>query len=465
MEGALRTDHPMHSCTLARPRPDAAAKDRWFQDVSTSPASIANTDGQRARLNDVAVIGGGIVGLATAVESQLAGLRTLLIDADGPIDCCSFGNAGLIATSEIHPLSSIGRILNAPRMMADPLGPLAIRGRDIGSLTPWLARFALAARPAQQRRATSALAELNRRAIGAWRELLDACNGRDLLVEHGMIEISGSHRGFRSLRRRHLDLLDRGIETEILHASEVDALEPLLAGRTRGGLFHPTTAHVASPRAVWQALFRSFTEAGGRRLVAKVHRLKPCDGGCAIEAATSTLIAKRAVVTAGVWSGALLHPLGAVAPIEAERGYHLMLPEGLRPARPIMFHDESFVATPLREGLRLAGTVEMARSCAAPNWARAEQLLGLAGRYLPTISGQGASRWIGRRPSFPDSLPAIGGMRSHPSVLYAFGHQHLGLTQAAITAKSVLALLQRRAPPIDLAPYSLERFSKLGGRS
>jgi D-amino-acid dehydrogenase len=411
------------------------------------------------------VIGGGVIGLAIALESRRAGFNTLMIDSDRPGDGCSFGNAGLIATSEIRPLSSIGRLVEAPRMLCDPLGPLALRTRDIGRLAPWLARFAMAAAPSRRKRATSALATLLSGAAAAWRDLLDACEGRSLLIERGTVEVARTEAGLRRLERRRTELLDHGVRADCLDRQQVSDLEPLLGDRTSGGLFHPATMHVTSPLRVCETLRRGFQAAGGQHLTDRVVGLEPRREECVIHGRTSATTARRVVVAAGVWSSELLAPLGAMVPLEAERGYHLMVRGCPQPSRPIMFSDESFVATPMDDGLRLAGTVELAAPCAPPNWARAERLRSLAGRYLADLPGKGATRWMGRRPSLPDSLPAIGMMGSEPSVLYAFGHQHLGLTLAAITARCVLALLEGSPPPIALELYSLDRFARRSSRA
>ena len=68
------------------------------------------------------------------------------------------------------------------------------------------------------------------------------------------------------------------------------------------------------------------------------------------------------------------------------------------------------------------------------------------------------SRWMGARPTLPDYLPAIGRAPAAPNCLYAFGHQHLGLTLAAVTAELVCALARREEAQIPLTPFNLSRF-------
>jgi D-amino-acid dehydrogenase len=116
----------------------------------------------------------------------------------------------------------------------------------------------------------------------------------------------------------------------------------------------------------------------------------------------------------------------------------------------------------MSEGLRIAGTVEFAAADDPPAWCRADRLRLYAQRYLGSDQvPDNGTRWIGSRPSLPDSLPAIGRDSVAAGIFYAFGHQHLGLTQAAITAEATADLVCRKPPAIDLRPYRLERFGKI----
>jgi D-amino-acid dehydrogenase len=93
-----------------------------------------------------------------------------------------------------------------------------------------------------------------------------------------------------------------------------------------------------------------------------------------------------------------------------------------------------------------------------PNFARAEAMLKKAQGFLPGLKATGGRQWMGFRPSLPDTLPAIGHARATRRVTYAFGHGHLGLTQAAATARLVADLVTGAPPPIELSPFSPQRF-------
>jgi D-amino-acid dehydrogenase len=165
------------------------------------------------------------------------------------------------------------------------------------------------------------------------------------------------------------------------------------------------------------------------------------------------------VVAAGAWSHHLSSRLGDRVPLETERGYHTTLPNpGVTLNNMITSGDGHFVITPMTMGLRVGGTVELGGLKAPPNYERARKLVGVAARYLPGLNTAGGSEWMGHRPSLPDSLPVIGPSPRHRNVYYAFGHGHLGLTEAATTGRIIAQLMTGEAPGLDVSPFRVNRF-------
>ena len=170
----------------------------------------------------------------------------------------------------------------------------------------------------------------------------------------------------------------------------------------------------------------------------------------------------RIIVAAGGHSKPLVKQLtGISVPIQAERGYHLMMDDKRQALPfPISSADRKFIMTPMASGLRLAGTVEYARIESPPNMKRAEMLYqqgdAMFESGLNPLKQQ--EKWMGNRPSTVDSLPVIDQI-CEGKVLLAFGHQHLGLTQAAITADLILELVEGKSPSVDLSPFTLKRFA------
>ncbi|WP_444668138.1 FAD-dependent oxidoreductase [Cereibacter changlensis] len=58
----------------------------------------------------------------------------------------------------------------------------------------------------------------------------------------------------------------------------------------------------------------------------------------------------------------------------------------------------------------------------------------------------------------PDSLPVIGPSKAGPEILHAYGHGHIGLTLAPVTARIIADLIDGKAPELALGPYLPTRF-------
>jgi D-amino-acid dehydrogenase len=128
------------------------------------------------------------------------------------------------------------------------------------------------------------------------------------------------------------------------------------------------------------------------------------------------------------------------------------------PRLPVYSNKRAFVCTPLEHGLRIAGTVELGGLEAPPDWRRADVLMTHAKRWLPGLQDRETSRWMGHRPSLPDSVPVISGSPHHRNAFFAFGHGHCGLGLGARTGKLVADLVAKRDPGIDMAPFRIDRF-------
>ncbi|MEG3182175.1 NAD(P)/FAD-dependent oxidoreductase [Sphingomonas sp. LT1P40] len=406
------------------------------------------------------VVGGGIVGLACAVEAQRRGHAVTLIERDEPGRQCSFGNAGILAVSEIFPLITPDRLRMLPRMLLSRDAPAVIRVADASRVLPWMLRAATSLSRVRQDAIIAGLTALNGNAVTAWRNLLADCGAVDLLRERGMIRLVREQTDLAELVGIRDRLARYGFPARLLDHKALRELEPAIGQDVLGGLLHESDADVGDPLRVSQALCQYFSARGGT-IVRETALTVLADGrGGTVVTDIASRTADQIWITAGMESGKLLAPLGAVVPLQAERGYHLMLSDsGERLNRPVTFQRESCVATPMGGMLRLAGTVEFAAQSASPDWSRADRLIRLASRYFDIpLSGEGASRWLGSRPSLPDSLPAIGRLKRAPAIGYAFGHQHLGVTQAAISAQLLAQCMGGEATVIPAAPYRIDRF-------
>jgi D-amino-acid dehydrogenase len=415
---------------------------------------------QSANPRHVAVVGAGIVGVAAALYLQRDGHRVTLIDRQGPGEGASKGNASVIAAESCVPVATPGILARVPGMLLDPLGPLAIRWRYLPQLTPWLLQFVRASTPARVEAISIALRALLVQAIDSYLPLLDSAGAGDMLKRTGWLGVYESEAKFSAAQADLALQRRRGVQFEILKPEEIRQLEPSLAPIYRHAVYYPENAYITDNYHLVRLLAESLVRHGGTLLREEVRDFILGPAG---PTHIVTDIGRHAVdavcITAGAWSKRLCQRLGHRPLLDTERGYHVMFPDpGVMPRMPLYSGDHSFTVTPLSIGLRFAGTVELGGLAAPPNYARADVLVERGRRMFPGLNETGRSQWMGFRPSMPDSLPVISGSTKYPNAFFAFGHGHLGLTLAAITGRSIAALVAARDPGLDMRPYRIDRF-------
>ncbi|MEO3429777.1 FAD-dependent oxidoreductase [Pelagibius sp. CAU 1746] len=408
----------------------------------------------------VVVVGAGIVGVCCALYLLRDGHRVVLVDRGAPGEGTSFGNGSIITEEAVVPVQTPGVAWKVPGMLADPLGPLSIRWSYLPKLAPWLLHFIRASRPQRVEEVSIALARLLDGSLTAYKPLVEAAGIAGMIRRSGWVSVYETESGFKSyepmleLQRR------RGVNFEVLPAEELRQLEPSLAPIFCRGVFYPDVAHTVDNFRFVQELAAAFVRLGGTIRQQSVTGFQQDENGVSAVITQSDRVAcSGVVIAAGAWSGPLAAMLGSRLPLDTERGYHLTLPHAGADLRlPVYSTERGFVCTPLENGLRIAGTVELGGLEAEPNWQRAEVLYRNANRWFPGLDRREESRWMGYRPSMPDSVPVIGASPRHRNAVFAFGHGHCGLSLAARTGDLVAALIADRDPGIDMTPYRPDRF-------
>jgi len=412
----------------------------------------------------VGVIGAGMVGVCAASYLQREGHSVFLIDPGTPGEGTSFGNAGAFNASSVTPVSAPGIIKKVPGWLRDPLGPLSLRWSYLPTILPYLWRFVRAGSEEKVHAQARALRPLVGATLSALQPLVKDAGAEHLVHQRGHLYV---YRSAESLAKDGLAWAlrrENGVVVDEFDADELRQLEPALSRDYVRGLLVRENGHTSNPFGLVSALCEHVVRNGGAVIRASARGFR-LDGGrlTAIRTDAGELAADAAVVCAGAWSKPLAASLGDKAPLETERGYHLMIrdPE-VMPNIPTCDGDGKFVATPMDTGLRFAGTVELAGLKAPPDWRRARILLEQGRKMLPGLAAhhveERLSVWMGHRPSMPDSLPMLGPSRATPDVIYAFGHGHVGMTAAPMTGRLVADLVTGRKPSIDIAPFSPQRF-------
>jgi D-amino-acid dehydrogenase len=405
----------------------------------------------------------------------------LLIDRADPATAgASYGNVGHIATEQLQPLPSPGLLLSFWRELSVFDGPLDLPLHRLVTMAPWIARFVCAA--FKQRGNTQYLAPLVRSAADSLESRLKEVERLDLLRRNG-------HYVLRLGPKAHARMAaDRALATE-LGLKAADAPEELLraaasrshpaaASRSHpaaaspshpdaaspstqpdvAGTWYPDTAHVLDPAHVARAFATASVSAGASMLRASVQQMRPSGDRVEILTDNRLLTVRTAVVCAGAWSAPLLAPFGIHAPLEAERGYHVELPDHAPLVNaPILYGDYSVVVTPMASRLRASSYLEFAGLAAPADPSKPARLRAKL-RHLGYQCDPDGHSWMGPRPTLPDYLPGIGRAQGPYELFYALGHQHLGLTLSAVTADLVADLVTGRAPRFDVKPFDLSRF-------
>ncbi|MBY5993966.1 NAD(P)/FAD-dependent oxidoreductase [Ferrimonas balearica] len=402
---------------------------------------------------DVVIVGAGVVGLTTAAALSRAGRRVLLLDPLGPGEGTSYGNAGHFATEQVFPLADPALLPRLPGMLLDPLGPFRIRLGYLLRALPWFGRFLLNMRAGARARNTEALRRLNEAALAQWGALLGEWGLESHLVREGSLLVF-ERTDEAKVQRILAQYLSQGVAARYLDRAALRALEPALSEAVQRGIWFTDTGHTPDPYALSLGIWQRLREQGARHRAVSVAAIEP--GGTVVLEGGERLVAREVILCAGAHSKVLAAGVGHRLPLDTERGYHLMLPGHSGLTRPVSSYERSFIITPMAGGTRLAGTVEFAGLAAPMDPRRADILLTHGQALLPGLEGKGAERWMGYRPSLPDSLPVMGA--AAPGVWFNFGHQHLGLTQAAVSGAWLAdAVLQGQSAP--LAPFSPRRFT------
>jgi D-amino-acid dehydrogenase len=408
-----------------------------------------------SRPGNVGIIGAGAVGLSCAFHLQRAGHSVEIFDFRNPGEGASFGNAGIIAVSEIFPVARASTLRQVPRMLLNPVGPLVIRWSYLPRLAPWLIEFLTASRKSEARRISLALSSLTRPALTAWQTIAGACGSEHRLVARGWLRLCATERDLATAKQDASAQCDLGVDVEILDINETRALEPALAPIFVGAAFFPKAGNVTSPLGIMRSIAAHLAHNGAKIERRRISRVKLSEGAAVLtDDAGGRSRHDRLVIAAGAWSRRVVRTLGLDVRLDTERGYHVMLPSPERTlSRAVSVPNPGYSLVQMEDGLRVTSGVEFAGLDAPPDFRRIRGLLSQVQRALPGLRPDVQSEWLGFRPSMPKSMPVIGPLEQHPQVLLAFGHGHLGLTLAPITGQMIAAMITGETSPVDSSPF------------
>jgi D-amino-acid dehydrogenase len=411
--------------------------------------------------SDVVVLGAGIVGICVALHLQKRGRATVLVDRRGAAEETSFGNAGLIQREGVYPYGfphDFGALLRygLNRTIDAHYHPSALL-----RIAPFLWRYWHHSRPARH-------AEVARR----YSKLIEHC-----VTEHqalaaeaqaaGFLHAGGWMKVFRTARERDRRFAEAerwrqefGINHRQLGARELQELEPHVAPVLLGALHYTDPVAVDDPQGLALAYLRAFERLGGRFVQGNAASLEAAGSGWKLRTAQGPLSAEAAVIALGPWADLLTRALGYDLPLAVKRGYHMHYRAAgeAKLNTPMLDAERGYFLAPMRRGIRLTTGAEFALRDAIRTPVQLGRAEPIARDLFPLAERLDNEPWMGARPCTPDMLPVIGRAPRHPSLWFAFGHAHHGLTLGAVTGRLVAEMVSGEAPFVDPAPYSAERF-------
>jgi D-amino-acid dehydrogenase len=410
--------------------------------------------------HDLAVVGAGIVGVSCALWARRRGLGVLLLDGDLPGSGASYGNAGTIATYACVPVNSPSIIRELPALLFSRESPLGFDAGYVLRNLPWMARFLRHCTTTKVRDITDRLGDLLAHADAGLNPLIEWADAADLMVGNGCLYVYSTQRSFEVARESIEGRRRNGVRFDVLDGAGVRALEPALRAPFHSGLLFDDARHVVNPQALTERLFRRYIDDGGAWQRSAVRRVDPAPHGTTVTLADGRRCnAARTVIAAGAHSGSIEGCGIDAFPLDTERGHHIQFKHhGQLVSRPVGWADAGLYATPMEAGLRIAGTVEIAGLHRPISPSRIAYLKRRAQEMFGDL-GQPDEEWIGFRPTLPDALPVIGTSPRSDRILFAFGHQHLGLTLGGITGRIVADLVQDRSANLDISAFDPRRFA------
>ena len=410
---------------------------------------------------DVLIVGGGIIGISTAVKLAEKGAQVTVLDKGQIGYGCSYGNAGWLTPCFALPLAMPGLFFKSLKWLINPESPLYIKPSLDPLLFRWLLHFTLSMSEKKARTATEALVALSKVSLELY-EKLDQEFPEIALEKKGLLMVAQSKAGVKTALQE-LDYVSRySIPGKSLTPNEIRNLEPALTGHLEGGVYFPDEAH-AEPLKIVQALAKK-AQALGVRIEENVEVQHWESSQGQIENLVTSQGKRKAdtyVLATGSWSQAIAKELKLSVPILGGKGYAMIVPPlSPQPQHPMMLIEKKIAITPRKNSLRIAGTLELVNQDFSITERRVQNIIKGAREFLPVPQDLKVEEtWRGLRPCTPDGVPLIGFSNRISNLALACGHQMLGLQSGFGTGQLLADLIVTGKSDLDRPVYNPNRFN------
>ena len=410
----------------------------------------------------VAIVGGGIVGIACAHYLSQAGYAVTVIDQGRIGGGCSHGNCGHICPSHVLPLNERANLFAALGSLVNPRAPFRVRPQWRPALLRWFWEFARRCNHRHAVTAGRAMQSILDASMHEYRTLFEAPEFEAQWRSLGLLYVLQTQRGMARFAAQDAMLHETfGVVARRLEGSELPAFDSALRPGLAGGFLYEGDGFLR-PDALTGNWARWLGSHGVRfEEHRRVQGVETAPGKITrLITDAGDLTAERYVFASGAWSAAVAADLGCPVPIEPGKGYSITTTRPRTcPRHAMLFAEHRVGATPFDDGFRLGSMMEFSGFDATIPARRIRQLIDSARHYLhEPVGDQVLETWCGWRPTTWDSLPIIGAVPGLANGVLATGHHMLGVTMAPATGRLVAEIIGERATHIDPAPFSPARF-------
>lgn len=415
-------------------------------------------------MKNVAIVGGGIVGLFCAYYLNRSGHRVTVFDKGNLDDNCSIGNAGMIVPSHIIPLAAPGMIEKGIRWMFNSKSPFYVKPRLDGSLIKWGLKFYSHATKEHVEKSIPLLKEISLLSKSLYQELNMEQPFNFGYQERGLLMLYQS----REIEKEETEAANaankNGVEAHLLSLSEIQQLEPEVRVNAKGGVYFPGDAHLV-PQLLSANLIQ-YLERNG----VTINRNTPVtdfvlEGGQikSLHISEGPRSFDEYILAAGAWSAGVSSKLHVDLPMQGGKGYSFTIQNVKRNVRiPTLLLDGRVAVTPMGNSLRFGGTMEINGTDLSINMNRVKGIVETIPNFYPDIDVSLPAEqnvWRGLRPCSPDGLPYIGRSKKVKNLVIATGHSMMGVSLAPATGKLVSEIIDDKNTSMNLSAFNPERFS------
>jgi len=418
---------------------------------------------EKYKCKSVGIIGSGIQGICIGIQLRKKGIPVTIFDRYDPLSSnyksASYGNAGHFSPYAVLQFNRPDILYDIPKMLLSSYGPLALKWNYIPKMIPWFFHYLKNFNNESMLHTAKYMHQILSLSNDAYEELFKEININNLVEKKGIIYVWTN----KNLKSRELEIKvrnDLGIEQKLLSKKEILELEPNLSPVFDAGVIYENAMHARDPHGILKEMFKLYLNKGGKFIQENIVSVKQKnEEETIIKSENNEYFFEKSIVASGAFSKNFTDQLGEKIPLDTERGYHVHFKKmDHLISRPVIFLDRGFGMTPMNQGLRAVGTVELGGLKNPLSKKRIDYVIKCAKELLPQLDGH-EDEWLGFRPTLPDFLPIIGPSLKNKNIIYAFGHHHLGWTLGAITGKIVSGIAAGEKTNLDLSPYSSKRFN------